>query len=60
MNLKEAIKILKLYLSNSYQGSEADLRSARKLGIEALERLQQHRKSHMDFTCRLLPGETEE
>lgn len=59
MNIPKAIEILTLMGTPEFDGHTEDILAARKLGIEALKRLYNHR-DEVYFKYDLpLPGETE-
>lgn len=60
MTIDEAIKHLGDYLHFEEKCYNPDLYKAFKLGIEALKRQQEYRKSFPSMTQLKLPGETEE
>lgn len=60
MTLEKAIEILEDCSHGALLGISKETKDALKLGIEALERLREHRLGCVDFTFRALPGETEE
>ena len=60
MKLEKAIEILHDLLGEGPQFSPDDRRDAVKLGIEALKRLQDIRKSPWTTGVEILPGETTE
>jgi len=60
MKLEKAIEINRLYLFNSHQGNEADLRTARRILIEAGKRICHDRLVMQAKHILLLPGETED
>ena len=58
MTIDEAIKQVEVWASHPPGVVFSSEIPAAKLLIEAGKRLQEHRISHMDYTTRLLPGET--
>jgi hypothetical protein len=59
MTLEKAIKVLTDMGTPHFQGSTEDILKARKLGIEALKRLQDNRRDPEFDHWIPLPGETE-
>lgn len=60
MTLKEAIKYLSDEVEHPYSAKKLRRPGALKLGIEAMERLEQERSLHTYPAYKLLPSETEE
>jgi len=60
MNIPEAIEILTQYLPTHRWPPNKGLESAMKLGIEALEHIQEERQSFFSHRNPPLPGETED
>jgi hypothetical protein len=58
MTIDEAIKKLKRTLEGNCRCCHPERYDALKLGIEALKRVQLHRKDHHSSYPTLLPGET--
>jgi len=60
MDLDKVVKILTSDMDNVLISSVADLRAAKKLGIEALKREKRNREDPNCVIVGLLPGETDE
>lgn len=59
MIIDEAIRILKLSNADLAYETQKEKAQAKKLGIEALKRIQRQRKDLLPHERILLPGETE-
>ncbi len=59
MNLKKAVKIQELYLKHSDQVDHYDLDDAIRLGVEAMNLIDNLRFDGSPYYPNLLPGETE-
>ena len=57
MKIDRAIEIFETEEEDTFMGSETEWKSALKLGIEALKRLQEERKHMQTAFTGLLPGE---
>lgn len=60
MKLGKAIEILTQMGTPEFRGHTEDILAARKLGVEALKRIQLYRADYFSLADHLLPGETEE
>ena len=59
LTIDEAIKILTEMGTPDFRGHTEDILAARKLGIEALKRIKENRKSGIVVVFKALPGVTE-